>query len=214
MTSEQLIVEGRKLERPCVFLRADGPGPVAAVWYERDDDEIQSTGQRCWLTVDSHHIPALPPAVSGYISVFTDEKECQGGRIEVSPSWPKRTGTQLYACPASVLPPVDAVFARGSNTVEEWINSYGWERHDRYNSNYGGKSTVDAYNKIHRQEYPLYFDSDIYAMLGGWHWPGQDDDWHDLLDEHLMVLTIRDYEPWVEAWRTRTGQFKVIQRIT
>jgi hypothetical protein len=41
-----------------------------------------------------------------------------------------------------------------------------------------------------------------------------DDDWHDLLDERLMVFTIRDSEPWVEAWRTRAGQFSVIQRIT
>jgi hypothetical protein len=44
--------------------------------------------------------------------------------------------------------------------------------------------------------------------------PMADDDWHDLLDEQLMVFTIRDSEPWVEAWRTRTGQFRVIQRIT
>jgi len=51
MTSEQLIVEGRKLERPCNFLRAHGSGPVAAIWYERDDDEIESTGHHCWLSV-------------------------------------------------------------------------------------------------------------------------------------------------------------------
>ncbi len=40
------------------------------------------------------------------------------------------------------------------------------------------------------------------------------DDWHDLLDEKLILLTVRDSEPWVEAWLTGTGQFKVIQRIT
>ena len=30
MTFEQLVAEGRKLERPCVFLRPTGTGPVAA----------------------------------------------------------------------------------------------------------------------------------------------------------------------------------------
>ncbi|HEV3303348.1 MAG TPA: hypothetical protein VG055_27090 [Planctomycetaceae bacterium] len=42
MTSEELIAEGRKLERPCLFLRPQGAGPVAAVWHERDRDEIAS----------------------------------------------------------------------------------------------------------------------------------------------------------------------------
>ena len=34
------------------------------------------------------------------------------------------------------------------------------------------------------------------------------------LDDQLLVFTLRDSEPWVEAWRTKTGQFRVIQRIT
>jgi hypothetical protein len=214
MTSEQLIEEGRKLQRPCMFLRPQGAGPVAAVWYERDQDEIQSTGHHCWLTVDTRQIPGLPEPLTGYISVLSNEEYCEGGRVVITPSWPKRAGTKLYAHPASVLPPIDAVFARGSDLVEAWIRSHGWERSDRYNNNFKDKAIVDAYDDIHRQEYPLYFDSDIYAMLGGWHWPGQDDDWHDLIDEHLMVLTFRDSEPWVEAWRTRAGEFEVIQRIT
>jgi hypothetical protein len=214
MTSEQLITEGRKIQRPCVFLRPEGTGPVAAVWHERDEDEIESTGHHCWLTVDSRQIPSLPESVTGYISILSNEEDCEGGRVEISPSWPKRAGTKLYAHAVSVLPPIDAVFARGSDVVEAWIRACGWERSERYNNNFKDKAVVDAYDDIHRQEYPLYFDSDIYAMLGGWHWPGQDDDWHDLIDEQLMALTFRDSEPWVEAWRTRTGKFKVIQRIT
>jgi len=214
MTFEQLIEEGRKLQRPCVFLRPQGAGSVAAVWYERDEDEIRSTRHHCWLTVDARQIPGLPETVTGYISVLSNEEDCQSGRVEITPSWPKRAGTKLYAHPASVLPPVDAVFARGSDVVESWIRSHGWERHERYNNNFKDKAVVDAYDDVHRQECPLYFDSDIYAMLGGWHSPGQDDDWHDLIDEQLMVLTFRDSEPWVEAWRTRAGNFKVVHRIT
>jgi hypothetical protein len=110
MTPEQLIEEGRKLQRPCTFLRPTGAGPVAAIWYERDDDRIEATGERCWLTVDSHHIPNLPAEVSGFVSVFTNEHACEGGRVEIASSWPDRVGTELYAHTESVLPPLDAVF--------------------------------------------------------------------------------------------------------
>jgi hypothetical protein len=214
MTSEQLIEEGRKLQRPCVFLRPQGSGPVAAMWHKRDDDEIESTGHHCWVTVDARQVPGLPSSVTGYISVFSDEENCQGGRVELSPSWPKRAGTKLYAHAASVLPPIDAVFARGSQAVGEWMQANGWERTERYNNNFKDAAIVREYERVWQREFPLYSESDIYAVLGGWHWPGPDDDWHELIDEQLMVLTVRDSEPWVEAWRTRTGQFKVIQRIT
>jgi hypothetical protein len=214
MTPEQLIEEGRKLQRPCVFLRPQGSGPVAAIWHERDDDEIESTGHHCWLTVDARHVPGLQQSVTGYISVFTDEKKLRYGRVDVTPSWTKRTGTELYAHPAVVLPPIDAVFARGSEAVGEWIRSHGWERTDRYNDNFKDASIVGAYERVWMDEFPLYSESDVHAVLGGWHWPCADDDWHKLIDEQLMVLTVRNSEPWVEAWRTRTGQLKVIQRIT
>ena len=65
MTAEQLIAEGRRLQRPCVFLRPVAAGPIAAAWYERDEDEIESTGHRCWLTVDSGQVPGLPASVTG-----------------------------------------------------------------------------------------------------------------------------------------------------
>src|ERR1041385_1667234 len=61
MTAEQLISEGRALQKPCVVLRPQGTGPIAAIWHEPDDDEIESTGYRYWLTVDSSQVPAPPP---------------------------------------------------------------------------------------------------------------------------------------------------------
>ena len=214
MTAEQLIEEGRKLQRPRTFLRPQGPGPVAAIWHERDDAEIGSKGHRCWLTVDARQVPGLPPTVTGYISVFTEEEKCEGGRVELASSWPKRAGIELYAHSVSVLPPVDAVFQRGSAAVGEWLVANNWQRDWRYNNNFRDKVVVNGYQKVWFQEYPLYLETQIYAVLGGWHWPGSDGDWERLIDELLMVLTIRDSEPWVEAWRTRAGEFKVIQRIT
>ena len=84
----------------------------------------------------------------------------------------------------------------------------------RYNRNFKDDFIVEQYDEVMAREFPLYFELDIYAILGGWHFPFADDDWHDLIDEQLMVFTNCGSEPWVETWRTRTGQFKVIQRIT
>jgi hypothetical protein len=213
MTIEELILEGRRLERPCVFLRPQGIGPVAAVWYERDKREIDSTGYRCWLTVDARLIPGLSPSIRGYLSVFTNEDMCEGGRVDIVPTWPTRMGTPLFAHPASVLPPIDAVFACGSESVGEWIASHGWKRSWRYNDNFKGRALVDQYDQLWFREYPVFLP-DLYAVLGGWHLPGADADWHDLIDEQLMVLTIRDSEPWVEAWCDKIGRLKVIWRVT
>lgn len=139
MTLEQLIAEGRKLQRPCLFLHPEGSGLVAAVWYERDPAEIERTGHRCWLTVDSRQVPGWPSSDHGYLSIYTDERVFKGGHVEVSPSWPHRAGLPLYAEEVSVLPPTDAVFARGSSAVGEWLHSCGWDRAERYNDNFQGR---------------------------------------------------------------------------
>lgn len=214
MTSEQLIAEGRKLERPTFFLLPHGEGPVVARWYDADWDEIDSTGLRRWLTVDTRCIPGLPSSVPHFVDVFTDEVEYQSGSVQILDLWPDRPGTDLYLHPASVLPPLDAVFARGSDAVEEWIGRYGWTRAIRHNNNFRDREPVNAYEEIFCAESPFYKENDIYAIIGGWHMPGPEDGWHDLIDEHLMLTTLRDSEPWVEAWYLRNGEFKVDQRIT
>ena len=148
------------------------------------------------------------------MTIYTDEEKCEGGRVEITPSWPKRDGTPLYAYAASVLPPLEVVFRRGSDAVGDWLQANNWTRDDRYNGNFRDKAVTRPYWDVLEKEFPMFFESDVFAMLGGWHFPGQDDDWEELMDEHLMVLTLRDSEPWVEAWRMRTGGFKVLQRIT
>lgn len=216
MTLEQLIQEGRKLQRPCVFLRPEGEGPPAAIWHEREEneDEIDSTGHRRWLTIDTRHVPNLLPTASGCMSILTDEETFQSGRVEAAPDLDSMHGTALYAHLASVLPPLEALFARPSDAVQEWILSHGWEPGWGYENNFKGSNLADDYQRLWQQEHPMYSDSDIYAVLGGWHFPMPDGDWKDLIDEHLLVFTLRDSEPWVEAWRTRAGDYKVIQRTT
>ncbi len=214
MTPDILISEGQRLSRRCIVLGPSGNGPVAAIWHEPDEDEIEATGYRCWITVDARFVPGLPKSVAGFLSVFTDERKCQGGRVEQHSILPKRPGIELHASEESILPPIEAVFVRGSETVGEWLASNNWPLNERYNKNFPDSAIVEKYEREWFKQYPLYRQDDAYAVLGGWHWPGPDDDWYELIDELLMVLTVHESKPWVEAWHLRNGEFKVIQRIT
>jgi hypothetical protein len=211
MTLDELIAEGRRLQRRTILLTPDGSGDAAALWYGHDYDEEPPDGHQCWISVNAGFIPGFDGI--GWLSVLTDDESCQGGRVEVSPGPRRREGVPLYPKEIAVLPTIDAVFARGSQAVERWLEDNGWRRDWRYNSNFRDRAIVDAYAAVERRENPLYWEN-AYATLGGWHMGWADDDWHDLLGAKLLVHTYKDSEPWVEAWQLPSGQFKVIQRIT
>jgi len=212
MTSDELIAEGRRLARPSVVLTSEGERDLAAIWYgpSRAADESEF---HCWIAVDSLFIPKFPTLDSRILSVFTDERDCHSGRIEFSDAWPDRPGASLYARSEDILPPIDAVFAKGSDAVRQWLAANRWERNWGFNNNFQDRKIVEEYNNIFTKEYPLYRD-EVYATLGGWHSPWPEDDWGDLIDEQLLVMTIKDSEPWVETWKLRAGDYRVIQRIT
>jgi hypothetical protein len=212
MTPELLISEGRRLARPSFLFRSQGSGPPAAIWHERNDAEAK-TGFRWWISVDARFIPGFENQSGGYVALLTDERDCEGGRVELK-ARPDRPGVPLYATEELILPPIEAVFARGSESVGHWLVDNNWSRDERYNDNFRDRNIVRGYERIWFNEYPLYRDDGIYAMTGGWHFPGADDDWYELMDEQLMILTFQDSEPWVEAWRLGNGQFRVIQRVT
>lgn len=211
MTADELIAEGRRLQRPTTLLTPDGSGDPAGLWYGHDCDEEPTDGHHCWICVDAGVIPSF--AGRGWLSIFTDEESCEGGRVDPSSSPYSRSGVRLYAKQIAVLPTIDAVIARGSTAVERWLAENKWQRDWRYNSNFRDRAIVEKYEAVERLENPLYWH-DVYATLGGWHMGWPDHDWHDLLDAKLLVHTYMDSEPWVEAWQLPSGQMKVIQRVT
>jgi hypothetical protein len=220
MELEDLIAEGRALMRPTVLLRASGGESIAARWYGLGAYEVDEDDFPCWLTVDCQYIPNWISAKPQYLSLFTN-KDCLSGYVALTDDWPDREGVDLYAHTAEVLPPIEAVFARGSQQIDDWLAANNWKREWGWNDWFGrsgglpGPNTEIAYHYIRQwqSECPLYLPG-VYAALGGWHSPGPDTDWHDLIDEHLCVLTVEDAEPWVEAWQMSDGTFRVIQRIT
>ena len=213
MTIEELILEGRKLQRPCSFLKPTGKGERVAMWFEADPDDESITDWRRWMTIRSDAVPQENPRGLFHFSLYTNG--CEKGLLDFVDDWPPREGVRLYAHPANVLPPIDAVFALGSEKVGEWLKANNWKRSTRYSSSFGGADLVNEYERIWFSEHPIFKnDSEVYAFTGGWHLPGQDSDWHDLVPAKLLVTTIRDSEPWVEAFQMPDGSFKVIQRIT
>ncbi|MGE0045614.1 MAG: hypothetical protein AB7T08_07635 [Hyphomonadaceae bacterium] len=206
MTLQDLIAEGRALERPCWFLSTDGRGKPVGVWHSSSKGET-----RRWLTVEASLFAGIG---SRYISVLS--KSSDGGAVELLDHLPESNGGEidLVVREASVLPPIDAVFALGSDSVGSWLADNQWQRDWGYNSNFSASDLVQQYERIFQSEYPLYLSSNVVAMIGGWHFPFPDDDWRDLIADELLLMTLKDAEPWVEAWRARDGSFKVVERIT
>lgn len=211
LTFDELLEEARRLEKPCVFLRPVGSGPAAAVWQGtrgRSSEEFKA-----WLTVDGETIPGFDSVRFPFIAVFTNEND-RDGKVEIVSSLP--IGILLYAHQASLLPPIEAVIAFGSARLEPWLQSLNWTRDEVLRTGtLPGSPIVDEYVKHYEALHPVYSaNTDVYAILGGWHWPNYDDDWKALTREKLVLMTIRDCEPWVEAWLNSTGDLHVIQRIT
>lgn len=212
MSVDELVEEGRRLRRQCVFLKSVPNGEVAAVWqhaYPRIPGEAEFEP---WLTVDARYIPGFDATNAAFLSV-SSSSDCETGRVEVLPSLPP--GVSLYAYPTEVLPPIDAIFALGSERVEVWLQANGWQRSYRYNNNFRDRAIVEDYERVWARGDPVFGrHENLYAALGGWPFANAEDDWTELLHAQLLAVTVQDCEPWVEAWEVPGGGFRVAQRIT
>ena len=211
MTLEELIGEGRRLQRACVFLKGDGTGDPVAVWHHEFVRTRAEGDFEPWFSVDTRFIPGFDPAQARFVTICTSNED-ETGRIDALPALP--SGLPLYAHAAAVLPSIEAIFALGGEKVAAWLQANRWERSQRYSSGFPDRALVEAYGRQWVDEHPILGrHADLYAALGGWHLPGADDDWFDLIDERLLAVTVKDSEPWVEAWQKPAGDLHVIQRI-
>jgi hypothetical protein len=214
MTGEQLIAEGRRLARPCVYLCTSGDH-FAAIWGGKGVVPGGDGPYRHWLSVACSYIPGGEAKPSGCLSIYTDEDDCDSGIVALDdsltlPEWAE--GLRLYAHPGSSLPPIDAVFKFGSREVAEWLAANEWQPAWGHNDNFPDSAPVALYEREYQKQLPLY-SGGAHAVLGGWHMPWPDGDWDELVDKRLIVWTFAESEPWVEVWKDE-GSFHVIQRIT
>ena len=157
-------------------------------------------------------MPGFESAAAPFVTIST-RLEDMTGRVDVISALP--AGLPLHAHRVEILPPIEGVFALGGERVAAWLRANGWERTQRCGPGFPDRALVEAYERVWFEEYPVYGGHpDAWAMLGGWHLPGADDDWYDLVPQRLIALTLRDSEPWAEAWQRPDGGLHVIQRIT
>ncbi|MGJ7575828.1 hypothetical protein ACSFBX_35365 [Variovorax sp. RB2P76] len=211
MTVEELVAEGERLKRPCVLLKTEGEGQPVAWWHHKS--ESLASNRESWITFDIHAVPdAERQNLPRYLTLLTGAEELDGvlQPVDLPPE-----GLPLFGHSLEVIAPIEAVFAFGNERIGAWLAANDWPRRERYNSNFPDSALVESYQERWCETYPIYCnDPNVYAALGGWHVPHTEDDWYQLAEERLLILTIHDSEPWVEGWQRRDGQLGVIQRIT
>src|SRR5688572_14182823 len=153
MTLEKLIAEGRRIQRPCNLLKPMGTGKPVAMWFEPDADDESITDWRRWITVRADALPDFKSGNLFFFSVYT--KGSSSGLIDFVDRWPPRSGIPLYAHAASIMPPIDAVFALGSAEIGEWLAVNDWTRNRRYSSGFPDRALVQEYEKIWFAENPI-----------------------------------------------------------
>ncbi len=238
MTGDELIGEGKRLARPSVHLKGFGDEAcVAGVWGGPGQVPAPGEGYEHWLTIDCRHLPEGVGPRSGCLSVYSDESECVAAVAhDPTASLLTQAGSQLlFAHQAISMPPLDAVFRFGSEAVQDWLAEIGWKPDWGGEVNFGGwrpewGGTVDlkdttlrnAYRQVHRDYKKVAlvenclvpdYGPDVFAILGGWHYPWPDGDWVELTAHPLVLWTCAGSEPRIEVFRTGDG-FKTFHRIT
>lgn len=213
MTFEELIEEGRRIERKTALLTPAASGEIAAIWYGRENVRTSRDGYRCWLAVDSRFIPSFDGR--GWLAIYTNDRTFRGGRVEVMSAPPSKEGYPLLCKEIRVLPPIDAVIAYGTPSVDRWLAENNWRRDWPYNGNFRDRGLVQKYEAVERRENPLFWNDEFaYATLGGWSRTWPDSSLQESSDAKLLVQTYAESEPWVEVRLLPSGQFEVIQHIT
>lgn len=187
MADPDLAAMAQRLARPSVLLkRSSDAGLPAGIWGGAGIVPGPAGPFRHWLSVDCRFIPAGLGPSGGVLSVYTNEDDCVSGFVGHDPTaeLAGASGQILYAQAALSLPPPDALSAEGDDTyIELWQGNC-----------------------------PLYTDEAV-AVLGGWHFPWPDGDWEERREQHLLIWTLEDSEPWVEVWAEPNG-YRVMQRVT
>lgn len=211
MTVEELVAEGERLKRPCVLLKTEGAGEPIGWWHHKPGN--LASDRDPWITFDVQAVPGSErPNRTRYLTLLTSVEKPDGvlQPVDIPPE-----GLPLFGQPIEVIAPIEAVFAFGNERVQAWLAANDWPRTERYNSNFRDSALVESYQRQWFETYPIYCNNpNAYAALGGWHFPHAEDDWYELAEERLLILTVQDAEPWVEGWQRQDGQLGVIQRIT
>lgn len=227
VSSNPWLVEGKRLARPCLWLRArrtSARQPLAGIWGgpgivapPRGDWEHH------WVSVSCSWLHRHTFDLKGCISVYCDEDMDEFVAVnDPRARLPRRAteGLALYGQPGRSFPPDRGVEAYGSPAFRRWRAEVGKQEN---------LEAWGEYEKLFRQYCPLYQQGamkDVDVMLGGWHinWHGDRPLWkhtagnetasYDCGKNRLVLRTFRNAEPWVEVWQDRSGKLHAWGLIT
>ncbi|MGL6072890.1 MAG: SMI1/KNR4 family protein [Fimbriiglobus sp.] len=216
ITFAELMEEARTLVRPAVVLSNEGEEYVG---YWRGAGVVRPPPGiwEHWISFDPSVIPNNPQHRTGVISVYLcledsdryhDVAVVHDGAVSLPHD---AEGEKLYAHRIECLPPMDAVFWFGSEKVQKWLSANDWNPALGY-YNFPDREPIDAYERNFRSEHPFLHDEEFFAMLGGWS-VMFDESWYELVEKPLMLLTIRDSEPWLEVFEDG-NELRGYSRIT
>jgi hypothetical protein len=216
-----LIAEGQRLARQSYHLvRSEAAGPPAALWKGSGPQPLPGALQH-WLTLDAGYLPPEITPHTGMLSVYAGSRKAGLAVAHPELRFPPASpgSAMLYARQVRSYPPIDAIFQYGSETVRRWLAAIGWMPPGAawspayaYDERFPDPRPVREYEQFVEQRHPLFTRSAV-AVIGGWHVPWPEGDWHDLLADTLVCWTLEDAEPWVEVWWSSAGGFRVISRF-
>jgi hypothetical protein len=217
MIIDILLEEAIRLIRPCTWLVPEPNSEgIAAVWGGDGIVNPPVEPHEHLMTFDCRFLPSKLQDITGCISVYQDEDDeiAELVRHESTFKLPLEMSSsiKLYPFRTTSLPPIEAIFRYGSDNTKDQLTEHGWDGNLDYT--FPDKSIEDAYLRAYQAQNPLYIRKNVFAILGGWHFPWADGDWEELSNQELLLWTFQDAEPWVEVWRDENHKFRRIGRIT
>jgi hypothetical protein len=210
MTLAELIAEGEALARACSLLGEKPTDRVGAYWNGERGDRPNSVPPTATAVRSQQHIITIDKTLMNDLGMksryspglFEVDYVGRGDRpsVEVDETEFRDipfTGIRLYATAGTSFPPFEAICLYGSGKVETWLRSKGLER---YQYEYAAQEPLaEEYNAEFMRRSPLYTRG-ADAVVGGWHmmWPA--DDFFFPLEIRLVVLTMREAEPYWEIY--------------
>jgi hypothetical protein len=204
MTIAELMQEAEHLTRPCAYLRTTGERHCAT-W-------VGSPGAAFELLFSSGCVPQPGWPRDGRFRLRSERITATLTFEDGLSVAEEASGLPLYATRALSLPPIDAIFMRGSERIQDWLRSLNWRAEWGFNANFPDAGVADEYARRYQQQLP-FFTGGAHAVLGGWHFPWPEGDWHDRISSRLLVWTFERGEPWLEGW-DEGGTLRALQRIT
>ncbi len=217
MIIDFLMEEAIRLTRPCTWLVPEPNSEgIAAVWGGAGIVNPPHEPHEHLMTFDCRFLPLELQNLQGCISVYQDEDDeiTELIRHDSTRELPFEIslGINLYPFRTTSLPPLEAIFHFGSQKIQDLVSAQGWE--GGWDYHIPNKSIEHAYLRAYQAQNPLYLKRNVFAILGGWHFPWADGDWEKMLDQELLLWTFQDAEPWVEVWRDKNKKFHRLGRIT